>query len=180
LKHAHKRRFDLPFRWPDPPLNVVLVSPEIPPNTGNIARLCAATGSRLHLIEPMGFKITDAKLKRAGLDYWDSIKPEIHASWENFLAAVKPQRLWLFSTGGAKSFFETELEAGDALVFGSETRGLPDEILNCHRDRVIGIPIRTDHVRSLNLSTTAGIAVYEAIRQINAGFSAQNPEANVN
>ncbi len=168
LKHSHTRRFDLPFRWPDPPLHVVLVSPEIPPNTGNIARMCAATGSRLHLIEPMGFKITDAKLKRAGLDYWDSIKPETHANWDAFLAAVKPRRLWLFSTCGERSLFDAQFEPGDALVFGSETCGIPDEILNRHRDRIIGVPIRTDHVRSLNLSTTAGIAVYEALRQLNA------------
>jgi tRNA (cytidine/uridine-2'-O-)-methyltransferase len=79
VKHAHTRRFDLPFRWPAPPLRVVLVHPQIPPNTGNIARLCAATGSQLHLVEPLGFTITNAQLKRAGLDYWDAISPRVHA-----------------------------------------------------------------------------------------------------
>lgn len=166
MKHTHKRRYDLTFRWPDPPFQVVLVSPEIPPNTGNIARMCAATGSRLHLIEPMGFTITDAKLKRAGLDYWDSIKPETHTNWDAFIATVKPRRLWLFSTSGKQSLYDVNFEPGDALVFGCETRGLPDELLAKHPDRVVGLPIRTDHVRSLNLSTTAGIAVYEALRQI--------------
>jgi len=165
MKHTHKRRHDLPFRWPDPPFQVVLVSPEIPPNTGNIARMCAATGSRLHLIEPMGFKITDAKLKRAGLDYWDSIKPETHANWDAFIAAVKPRRLWLFSTSGKQSLYDVNFEPDDALVFGCETRGLPEELLGKYSDRVVVLPIRTDHVRSLNLSTTAGIAVYEALRQ---------------
>lgn len=130
--------------------------------------MCAATGSRLHLIEPMGFKITDAKLKRAGLDYWDSIKPETHANWDAFMELAEPRRLWLFSTCGTTSLFETQFEPGDALVFGSETCGIPDEILNRYRDCVVGVPIRGDHVRSLNLSTTAGIVVYEALRQINA------------
>ena len=168
MKHAHSRRFDLPFRWADPPFHVVLVSPEIPPNTGNIARMCAATGSRLHLIEPLGFKITDAKLKRAGLDYWDSIRPEIHADWDAMIAAVNPKRFWLFSTAGSKSFFEIAFAPGDALVFGSETAGLPESLLKEYPSQVAGIPIRTEHVRSLNLSTAAGIVVYEALRQTQA------------
>ena len=166
MKHAHKRKFDLPFRWPEPPFHVVLVSPEIPPNTGNIARMCAATGSRLHLIEPMGFTISNAKLKRAGLDYWDSIKPEVHASFPAFVETVKPARMWFFSTGGNRSLFDADFAPGDAFVLGSETKGLPDEILKQYPDRVLGIPIRTEHVRSLNLSTSAGIVIYEALRQI--------------
>ncbi len=165
MKHAHARKFDLAFRWPDPPFHVVLVHPEIPPNTGNVARLCAATGCRLHLIEPMGFTITDAKLKRAGLDYWDSIQPELHASFESFAAKLKPNQMFLFSTAGSRSYLEARFQPGDALVFGSETRGLPDALLDAHPDRVYGIPIRTEHVRSLNLSTAAGIVVYEALRQ---------------
>jgi tRNA (cytidine/uridine-2'-O-)-methyltransferase len=165
MKHHHSRRGDLPFHWPDPPLHVVLVHPEIPPNTGNVARLCAATGCRLHLIEPMGFKITDAKLKRAGLDYWDSIRPELHASFELFTNAIKPARIFLFSTAGSRSFFDADFRPGDALVFGSETRGLPNALLAAHPERVFGIPIRTEHVRSLNLSTAVGIVVYEALRQ---------------
>ena len=169
MKHPHHRRFDHPFRWPEPPFHIVLVHPEIPPNTGNIARLCAATGTRLHLVEPMGFKITDAKLKRAGLDYWDSIKPEVHASFEAFEETVRPTRMWFLSTSGSCSFLETRFAPGDALVFGSETRGLPDAILSAHPGQVLGIPIRTDHVRSLNLSTCAGIVLYEALRQMQTG-----------
>ena len=168
MKHAHSRRFDLPFRWPELPLHVVLVAPEIPPNTGNIARTCAATGSRLHLVEPLAFEVTDAQVKRAGLDYWDSIKPEIHADWDAMLAAVKPQRLWLFSTAASKSCFDADFQPGDALVFGSETKGLPAELLEKFADRVVGLPMQTEHVRSLNLATCAGIAIYEALRQINA------------
>ena len=165
MKHQHSRKSDLVFPWPAVPFHIVLVEPEIPPNTGNIARLCAAPGTRLHLVEPLGFKIDDAKLKRAGLDFWDSIRPEIHASWDALMAATQPQRLWLFSTGGQRSHFEADFQPGDALVFGSETRGLPDALLARHPDRVIAIPIQTDHVRSLNLSTAAGIALYEALRQ---------------
>lgn len=165
MKHAHKRRHDLPFHWPEPPLHVVLVEPQIPPNTGNVARLCAGTGCRLHLVKPMGFTITNAKLKRAGLDYWDSIRPEVHADFDAFLEAIRPARCFFFSTGGRKSLYEQTFDAGDALVFGSETTGLPDALLERYPDRVLGIPIRTEHVRSLNLSTSVGIAVYEALRQ---------------
>lgn len=166
MKHAHTRKFDHVFTWPEPPFHVVLHEPEIPPNTGNIARMCAATGSKLHLIEPLGFKITDAALKRAGLDYWDAIQPVIHKSWDDYLAATSPKRFFLFSTGGSKSYFDVKFEPGDHLVFGSETSGLPDALLEKFRDRILGIPLQTKHVRSLNLSTAAGIAVYEALRQI--------------
>ncbi len=166
MKHAHTRKFEHAFHWPSPPLQVVLVEPEIPPNTGNIARMCAATGCGLHLIEPLGFTITDARLKRAGLDYWDAIQPKTHASWSHYLDAEKPARLHLFSTGGSRNIFTADFRPGDHLVFGSETRGLPDDLLEKFRDHVVGIPLRTEHVRSLNLSTAAGIAVYEALRQI--------------
>lgn len=170
MKHQHTRKFDHPFHWPEPPFHVVLVEPEIPPNTGNIARLCAATGCPLHLVEPLGFTIDDAKLKRAGLDYWDSITPRIHANLDAYFAATRPERFFLFSTGGSRSLFDTAFEPGDHLVFGSETRGLPDHLLAQHRDRIVGIPLQTRHVRSLNLSTAAGIAVYEALRQQQLNF----------
>ncbi len=168
MKHTHSRRVELPFAWPEPPLNVVLVEPQIPQNTGNIARLCAATGSVLHLVEPLGFPITSAKLKRAGLDYWDSIDIRRHKSFDAFLQQIAPARLLLFSTRGEASFLEARYEPGDALVFGNETAGLPDALLDAHPGRVYGIPIRTQHVRSLNLSTAAGIVVYEALRQLNS------------
>jgi len=147
---------------------VVLVEPEIPPNTGNIARMCAATGSSLHLIEPMGFKLDDAKLKRAGLDYWDAIAPIVHRDLETYFNNARPPRFFLFSTGGSASLFDAEFQPGDHLIFGSETRGLPDALLKKFPDQVYGIPLLTRHVRSLNLSTAAGIVVYEALRQINS------------
>lgn len=168
MKHPSGRRADLAFPFPDPPLHVVLVEPEIPPNTGNVARMCAATGTRLHLVGNLGFSLDHAKLRRAGLDYWDSIRPERHADFESFLAAARPSRLHLFSAGGARTHFAARFSPGDALVFGPETRGLPASLLGAHPDAVVAIPILTDHVRSLNLSTAAGVAVYEALRQIAA------------
>jgi len=169
VKHAHERRGRLSFRWPDPPLHVVLVEPEIPPNTGNIARLCAATGSRLHLVEPLGFQITDAKLRRAGLDYWDAVDLHRHADFEAFLRAAQPARLFLFSTGAERSYLDARYRPGDALVFGCETRGLPDALLARCAESVYGIPVRADRVRSLNLSSAAAIVVYEALRQLQGG-----------
>lgn len=168
MKHAHSRKADFDFNWPSVPLNVVLVSPEIPPNTGNIARLCAATGTRLHLVEPLGFTITDAQLRRAGLDYWDAVKVQVHPSWPACLDALKPARLFLFSTGSSRTYTQVEYRPGDALVFGCETKGLPDELLAAHAGSVLGIPILTDHVRSLNLSSAVAVVVYEALRQLDA------------
>lgn len=168
MKHGHTRRCPLPFAWPDPPLRLVLVEPEIPPNTGNIARTCAATGTHLHLVEPLGFTLTDAQLKRAGLDYWDSVALAPHPHFNHFLETTGHPRLWLFTTGATRSLYDADFQPGDALVFGSETRGLSDTLLARYPDRALGIPLRPDHVRSLNLSTAAGIALYEALRQISA------------
>lgn len=168
MKRDHSRRFELTFRWPGNPLQVVLVQPQIPPNTGNVARLCAATGSVLHLVKPLGFPITDSKLKRAGLDYWHSIDIRLHDSFDAFLAAAAPPRCLLFSTGGRRSYLDAQYRPGDALVFGGETSGLPDALLEHFADAVLGIPIRTDHVRSLNLSSSVAVVVYEALRQIDA------------
>ncbi len=159
-------RRTLPFPWPDPPLNIALIEPEIPPNTGNIARLCAATNSSLHLVGRLGFKLTDADLKRAGLDYWDSVHLTVHKNYATFLQALSPARFFYFSTKSSKSCFEARYEPGDVLVFGCETRGLSDDILEANRERLLGIPIQLDHVRSLNLSTAVGIVTYEALRQI--------------
>lgn len=179
MKHTHNRRVDLPFHWPATPFHVVLVHPQIPPNTGNIARLCAATGSVLHLIEPLGFPIDSAKLKRAGLDYWDSIDIRVHPNFEDFLSAASPTAIYLFSTKGSRSYADVQYADGSALVFGSETKGLPDKILNAYPYRVLGIPIRTDHVRSLNLSSAAAIVLYEALRQLNAGGSPLSSTWNI-
>lgn len=166
MKHAHSRKAEFDFHWPVPPLNVVLVSPEIPPNTGNIARLCAATGTRLHLVEPLGFKITDAQLRRAGLDYWDAVQVRVHPSWEACLQTLQPARLFLYSTGSSRRYDQVEYRPGDTLVFGCETKGLPDSLLAAHSGSVCGIPIQTQHVRSLNLSSAVALVVYEALRQI--------------
>jgi tRNA (cytidine/uridine-2'-O-)-methyltransferase len=162
--HGHARRTDLRFPWPDPPLRVVLVQPEIAPNTGAIARLCAATGSPLHLVEPLGFRLTDRALKRAALDYWDAVDLHRHPGWEDWLAQAPP-RFHLLSTAGTRSHFEADFRPGDALVFGCETSGLPDGILVRWPDRVFQIPMHTDRVRSLNLATAVGIVLYEALRQ---------------
>lgn len=169
MKHAHSRKADFDFHWPGVPLNVVLVHPEIPPNTGNIARLCAATGTRLHLVEPLGFSISDAQLRRAGLDYWDAVQVQVHPSWAACLEALGPSRLFLYSTGSSQRYDQVDYRPGDTLVFGCETQGLPDEILAAHASSVLGIPIQTQHVRSLNLSSAVAVAVYEALRQIEAG-----------
>jgi len=169
MKHAHMRKADLPFTWPEPPLHVILHQPEIPPNTGNIARLCAATNTRLHLIEPLGFRIDDAKLRRAGLDYWDDIQIRLHPNLDACLTAIKPNRLFLFSTAGNKSYHTARYAPGDALLFGCETSGLPQSILDAFPGQVYGIPMRTDHVRSLNLSSAVAIVLYEALRQQQSG-----------
>ena len=176
MKHPHHRIAEYDFRWPRVPLNVVLVNPEIPPNTGNVARLCAATGSRLHLVEPLGFRLDDAKLRRAGLDYWDAIRVEVHPDWESCLEALAPPpgRLHLYSTASGRRYDRADYRGGDTLVFGCETQGLPDTILDAHRDAVLGIPIRTDHVRSLNLSTAVGIAVYHALHVIDSAARAES------
>ena len=168
MKHAHSRKAEFDFRWPALPLHVVLVHPEIPPNTGNVARLCAATGTRLHLVEPLGFKITDAQLRRAGLDYWDAVQVQVHPSWQACLDALQPARLFFYSTGSARPYSQVEYRSGDVLVFGCETKGLPDELLAAHADSVCGIPIQTQHVRSLNLSSAVAVVVYEALRQIDS------------
>jgi tRNA (cytidine/uridine-2'-O-)-methyltransferase len=147
------------------PLNLVLVEPQIPPNTGNIARLCAATGCALHLVEPLGFSIADRELKRAGLDYWDDVALVVHASLDEFLATFAGS-LWLFSTRAARNYADAPFAAGDALVFGKETAGLPQALLDAHPGRALRVPMREDTVRSLNLSTAAGIVTYAALLRL--------------
>jgi len=147
----------------DAPLHVVLVEPEIPPNTGNVARLCAATGCALHLVEPLGFSIADRELKRAGLDYWDALGVVLHPSLDEFLARFAPERCWFLSTRAAQNYRTAPYRRGDALVFGKETAGLPDALLRAHPQRALRIPMRAGAVRSINLSTAAGVVVYEAL-----------------
>jgi tRNA (cytidine/uridine-2'-O-)-methyltransferase len=150
----------------DVPFHLVLVEPQIPPNTGNVARLCAATGCALHLVEPLGFRIDDRELKRAGLDYWGALGVVVHPSLDAFRAAFDPARLWLLSTRGARSYAEAAFARGDALVFGKETAGLPDEFLAAHPERTLRIPMRSGAVRSINLATAAGIVTYAALVRI--------------
>ncbi|MCU0587014.1 MAG: tRNA (cytidine(34)-2'-O)-methyltransferase [Syntrophobacteraceae bacterium] len=147
---------------------VVLHQPEIPQNTGNIARTCAATQTPLHLIEPLGFRLSDRYLKRAGLDYWPSVVLRVHRDLESFLRQWAPRRCIFFSARAETSIFSFRFEAGDCLVFGSETAGLPHSVLDGAHDRVVKIPIDRTRVRSLNLATTVGVALFEAMRQVMA------------
>lgn len=145
--------------------HIVLYEPEIPPNTGNIIRLCANTGCQLHLIEPLGFELDDAKLKRAGLDYDEYASVVTHRSLNEFMLSVAHKRLFALSTHGVKSFYDINFEPGDAFLFGPETRGLPQEVREAlGKDYVLRIPMQANN-RSLNLSNTAAIVVYEAWRQ---------------
>ncbi len=147
------------------PLHIVLVEPQIPPNTGNVARLCAATGCALHLVEPLGFSIDDRELKRAGLDYWHAVTLAVHASLDAFLAAWR-SGLWLFSTRGTVRFDAAAYRYGDALVFGKETAGLPQSLLAAHPERTLRLPMHAAAVRSLNLSTAVGVGAYAALAQL--------------
>lgn len=147
-------------------IQVVLVEPKIPPNTGNIARLCSVTGARLHLVAPLGFSVADKDLRRAGLDYWDKLRLTHHASLAEFLASLPPTaRLHLFTGRAERDLWETRFKPDDFLVFGSEPTGLPEPFLCSHADRLVAIPMLPE-TRSLNLSTSVGIGVYEALRQV--------------
>ena len=155
---------------PDPPLQVVLVSPQIPPNTGNVARTCAVTGCRLHLVGPLGFSLADRDLRRAGLDYWADAAPEVHAGWPEFEAralAGGAGRLHLFTAREGRSLFECRFEPGDVLVFGQEQLGLPPALLAAFPDRRVSIPMR-EGMRSLNLAVAAGIGIYAALADLAA------------
>lgn len=146
-------------------LNIVLYEPEIPPNTGNIMRLCANTGFALHLIEPLGFTLQEKQLRRAGLDYRDSATTVRHRNWQAFLDAVNPPRIFALSTKGTRRYCDVMFEKNDAVVFGPETRGLPREFLDAlGSDNVLRLPMQPDS-RSLNLSNTVAVVAYEALRQ---------------
>jgi tRNA (cytidine/uridine-2'-O-)-methyltransferase len=150
------------------PLHVVLVEPEIPPNTGNIARLCAATGSVLHLVGPLGFRIDEQSVRRAGVDYWHLVELRQHVDFAHFLHAFGgASKLHLYTALATRSYVGADYAAGDALVFGKESVGLPEELLASHADRLLGIPT-LGAVRSLNLANAAGIALFEALRVIGA------------
>jgi len=144
--------------------NVVLVEPEIPPNTGNIGRLCLATGSTLHLVKPLGFSIDDRELKRAGLDYWKEVDVQLWDSFEHLWNAKKStDRFFFLTTKSRRAYYDVSFRAGDFLVFGRETRGLPESLLAAHAEELLTIPMRG--TRSLNLATAVGIVLFEAVRQ---------------
>lgn len=146
-------------------LHVALLEPEIPPNTGNIARLCAATGVALHLIEPLGFSLDDRELRRAGLDYWDAVDLWVHPGWRAFRAAIARERCLYFSAHGTRPYWDALYTERSCLVFGNESQGLPQRIREKYPERVYRIPMGPA-VRSLNLATAAGIVLYEAVHQL--------------
>jgi tRNA (cytidine/uridine-2'-O-)-methyltransferase len=151
-------------------LHIVLFQPQIPQNTGNVGRMCAITCSRLHLIHPLGYKITDSNLKRAGMDYWQSLDVCEHADWAAFRRSDKaPRRLWLFTTKSDRSFWDVAYSDGDGLVFGNEGEGAPAWLHGELADFRVAIQHANPELRSLNLSTAAGIAAFEALRQLRAG-----------
>ena len=145
-------------------LNIVLYQPEIPQNTGNIARTCVLTDSVLHLIKPLGFSIDDKAVKRSGLDYWKDLKLEVHESYEDFMAKYGEQRIFLATTHGGKFYSEESYEPGDFIMFGRESSGVPEEVHNAHKG--IRIPMIKTSTRSLNLSNTVCAIAYEALRQM--------------
>lgn len=147
-------------------MHIVLVEPQIPQNTGSIARTCAATGSPLHLIEPLGFDITEKAVRRAGLDYWPHVNLHRHCSWQAFIETVSPANCWFFSKFGSSVYSNVHYQSDDALIFGSETKGLGEAFLSTvPSEQILKIPINTTHVRSLNLSNAVSIALYEGLRQ---------------
>ncbi len=147
------------------PFNIVLVEPEIPQNTGSIARLCGATDSVLHLVHPLGFSTEDRYLKRAGLDYWPFVAIRHWDNLDTYLAAQDEGRLYLLSTKTRRPYHNVRFQPGDHLIFGRETKGLPEEILALYQDRCYTIPMSNPNIRSLNLAMAAGIVLYEALRQ---------------
>jgi tRNA (cytidine/uridine-2'-O-)-methyltransferase len=150
-------------------LNVVLVEPEIPHNTGAIGRLCVGLGARLHLIKPFGFRLTDKQLQRCGLDYWAHLDLRVHNTWAAFLETEQPAAMHLLSTRGERSIYACRFAAGCFLVFGSETMGFPAPLYETHRDQLCRIPMPGPHARSINLANAVAVVAYEAYRQMGSG-----------
>jgi len=146
-------------------IHVALIEPEIPPNTGNIARLCAATFSPLHIVGVTGFRMDDRTLKRAGLDYWNEVALSRHIDLEGLYESLRESRFLYLTTKSTRPYTDWEFKNGDCLVFGRETRGLPEDLLKANADRCLTIPMPNKNVRSLNLATSVGIVLYEALRQ---------------
>jgi tRNA (cytidine/uridine-2'-O-)-methyltransferase len=152
-------------------LAIALIEPQIPPNTGNIARLSAATETTLHLIEPLGFDLEDPRLRRAGLDYWDAVDLWLHPTWRAFRDAVARDRCLYFTSHATRSYLEAPWRTNSVLVFGNETQGMPERIREKHPDQLFRIPMGAA-VRSLNLATAVGIVLYEAVRQLRLAIDA--------
>ena len=151
-------------------MNIVLLQPEIPPNTGNVARLCAATNTALHLVEPFGFKLDDKQLKRAGMDYWQHVRWHRWPNWNEFRASVPSgSRLWFVESNGPKHYAEVSYGRDDYLIFGRETAGVPRTLLDQNQDAWLRIPMFNRDARSLNLSNCAALVLFEALRQGNFG-----------
>jgi tRNA (cytidine/uridine-2'-O-)-methyltransferase len=148
----------------DPVLNIVLFQPEIPANAGNVGRTCVAVGAKLWLVRPLGFRVDNTQLRRAGLDYWQHLEWEVVDDWDSLVAKLAGRRMWMFSKTATRRYTDVQFQQGDVLVFGCETQGLPKSMLTANRDRTLLIPIRPQ-VRSLNLSNTVAIVTYEALRQ---------------
>ena len=145
--------------------HIALIEPEIPPNTGNIARLCAATYTDLHIVGVTGFRLDEKAVKRAGLDYWEHVKIRRHIDLEDLYAALPASRFLYFTTKSDKIYSDFEFAENDCLIFGRETRGLPEDLLKANWERALTIPMPNENVRSLNLATSVGIVLYEALRQ---------------
>lgn len=148
-------------------IHLVLVEPEIPPNTGNIARSCAATGSVLHLVKPLGFNIDDKSVRRAGLDYWEYVNLQVHDSLDDFMEKYSDRNMYLATTKGGKAYTEVSYKDEDMILFGRETKGLPRDFIKLHESKAIRIPMSEDtRLRSLNLSNSVNIILFEALRQL--------------
>jgi tRNA (cytidine/uridine-2'-O-)-methyltransferase len=158
----------------DPLFHIVLLEPEIPPNTGNIGRTCVAAGIKLWLVKPLGFSVADKDLKRAGMDYWQHLEWEVVDNWQHLQERLPETNFWYFTKISKKPYTAASYQTGDALVFGAESKGLPKELMSENQDKLLSVPMRTQ-VRSLNLSTTAGIVAYEAVRQATLAGGASLP-----
>lgn len=155
----------------DSRFSIVLLCPEIPHNTGAIGRLCVGLGIPLHLVKPLGFALDDRSIARAGLDYWPHLDVTLHDDWEGYLADVAPRRLVFLSTHGKRALYDCRFEPGDALVFGSESSGLPSGFYDRYGDALFKIPMPGEHARSINLANAASIAAYECYRQLSMGIA---------
>jgi tRNA (cytidine/uridine-2'-O-)-methyltransferase len=158
---------------PDPPLHIALLEPEIPGNAGNVARLCAAVGAPLHLIGRLGFSFSHPRAKRAAMDYWEQVEVHRHVNFQDFVDVAGNARVWAFTTRASRSLWDATFQRGDFLLFGPESRGLPDTVLRALETRTLRIPMLST-ARSLNLGTSVGVGAYECLRQL-GGFHVEEP-----